>query len=270
MKITARVLALLAFAFPMMLHAAPEAVRLETTALNAVELDPFEPWPASIVISGVSEHAEKELYRGEFVASLYEAKPAVLDISVPFSIDEFVWVTSGELILTHVDGRSESFVAGDTLLVPKGWKGTWEMRGDYREFIVIETRANDASESWLKLLGLTVAGWFRDVPHVVPLTAEQPKEEAGTERMYEGELVTEVRSSRPTTAEISAPLPYDEFVWMLDGELVLTPKGGEAVSYGPGEGVVVPKGFVGTRETRGDYRELVIIETRAMNRVHGD
>ena len=60
----------------------------------------------------------------------------------------------------------------------------------------------------------------------------------------------------------------DEFVWMVSGELVLTPKGGEAVTYGLGEGVVVPKGFIGTWETRGNYRELIIIETKAMNRVH--
>ena len=43
----------------------------------------------------------------------------------------------------------------------------------------------------------------------------------------------------------------------------------EAVTYRAGEGVVVPKGFVGTWETRGDYRELIIAEDcRAMNRVH--
>lgn len=33
--------------------------------------------------------------------------------------------------------------------------------------------------------------------------------------------------------------------------------------------VVVPKGFIGTWETRGDYRELIIIETETMNREHG-
>jgi uncharacterized cupin superfamily protein len=266
--IAARMLALLVIVLPMPLHAAPETLRLETESLNAVELEAFEPWPDAFVISGVSEHAEKELYRGEFVASLYEAKPLVLDISIPYSIDEFVWVLDGELILTHVEGRSETFVAGDTLLVPRGWKGTWEMRGNFREFVVIETRAND-SENWLEMLGQTIASWFQDVPQVVPLKAEQPKEAAGTERLYEGQFVMEVRSSPPTTVEISAPHPHDEFVWVLAGELVLTPKGGEAVTYGPSEGVVVPKGFIGTREARSNYRGLIIIETEAMNRVHG-
>lgn len=288
--IAVRILALLAFVLPMTLHAAPKVVQLETAGLNAVELETVEPWPDAFIISGVSEHAEGELHRGEFVASLYEAKPLVLDINLPFNIDEFVWVTDGELILTHVDGRSESYVKGDTLLVPKGFKGTWEMRGNYREFVVIETRAND-SESWFKMIGLIVAGWFRDVPQIMPLPAEQlaraelqPVEPTvadlelvddpdgwkgvSSKRLYEGEFIMELYASPPRTVEISEPFPYDEFVWMVSGELVLTPKGGEAVTYGPGEGVVVPKGFIGTWETRGNYRELIIIETKAMNRVH--
>jgi hypothetical protein len=34
--------------------------------------------------------------------------------------------------------------------------------------------------------------------------------------------------------------------------------------------VLVPKGFLGTWETRGNYRELIIIEADAMERVHGE
>ena len=203
-------------------------------------------------------------------------------------------MTSGELILTPVDGRSESYVAGDTLLVPKGWKGTWEMRGNYREFVVIETRANDSLDGFWKNIGLIIAGWFRDTPHVVPLPAEefrraelepvQPTaadlkmtggdpeawKAVGTKRLYEGEFIVELYASPAAVVQIDDPFPYDELVWMLSGELVLTPKGGEAVTYGAGEGVVVPKGFVGTWETRGDYRELIIIETRARFLFFGD
>ena len=123
MKIAIHVVALLVAVLPTQLHAAPKVLQLNAESLNALELEAFEPWPDSFVISGVSEHAEKELYRGEFVVSLYEAKPVLLNINVPFTIDEFVWVLDGELTLTHVGGRSETCVAGDTLLVPKGFKG---------------------------------------------------------------------------------------------------------------------------------------------------
>jgi uncharacterized cupin superfamily protein len=291
MKIAIQVVTLLVAVLPTQLHAAPKVLQLNAEKLNALELEAFEPWPDSFVISGVSEHAEKELHRGEFVVSLYEAKPVLLDISVPFTIDEFVWVLDGELTLTHVGGRSETYVAGDTLLVPKGFKGTWEMRGNYRELVVIETRANDSGDSLFKMAGLMLVGLFRDAPEMLPLKAEQlnrvelqPVEPTaadlemvgdrdgwkavGTTRLYEGEIIVEVYASPPAVVEISAPFPYDEFVWMLDGELVLTPVDGQAVTYGPGDAVLVPKGFLGTWETRGNYRELIIIEADAMERVH--
>jgi uncharacterized cupin superfamily protein len=291
MKIAIQVVTLLVAVLPTQLHAAPKVLQLNAEKLNALELEAFEPWPDSFVISGVSEHAEKELHRGEFVVSLYEAKPVLLDISVPFTIDEFVWVLDGELTLTHVGGRSETYVAGDTLLVPKGFKGTWEMRGNYRELVVIETRANDSGDSLFKMAGLMLVGLFRDAPEMLPLKAEQlnrvelqPVEPTaadlemvgdrdgwkavGTTRLYEGEIIVEVYASPPAVVEISTPFPYDEFVWMLDGELVLTPVDGQAVTYGPGDAVLVPKGFLGTWETRGNYRELIIIEADAMERVH--
>ena len=238
-------------------------MQLNAERLNALELEAFEPWPDSFVISGVSEHAEKELHRGEFVVSLYEAKPVLLDINVPFTIDEFVWVLDGELTLTHAGGRSETYVAGDTLLVPKGFKGTWEMRGNYRELVVIETRANDSGDSLFKMAGLILAGLVpgRARDPAAEGRAAQPRRAAarrsprlpisswsgaiatawqavGTTRLYEGEIIVEVYASPPAVVEISTPFPYDEFVWMLDGELVLTPVDGQAVTYGPGDAVL--------------------------------
>ncbi len=53
---------------------------------------------------------------------------------------------SGKLILTGTDGISQEFVAGDSLVVPKGFAGTWQMLGNYRELIVIERNAYE--EAW--------------------------------------------------------------------------------------------------------------------------
>ena len=47
-------------------------------------------------------------------------------------------VLSGKLILTDADGQMQEFVAGDLLMVPKGFTGTWQMLGNYRELIVVE------------------------------------------------------------------------------------------------------------------------------------
>ena len=51
--------------------------------------------------------------------------------------DQFVVVLSGKSVLTDASGKSQSFVAGDYFVVPKGFSGTWESFGVYRELIVI-------------------------------------------------------------------------------------------------------------------------------------
>jgi uncharacterized cupin superfamily protein len=122
--IAVRMLALLVIVLPMTLHAAPEVVRLETAGLNAVELEAFEPWPDAFVISGVSEHAEKELHRGEFVMELYASPPTTVEISAPFPYDEFVWMLTGELVLTPKGGEAVTYGPGEGVVVSKGFIGT--------------------------------------------------------------------------------------------------------------------------------------------------
>ena len=41
-------------------------------------------------------------------------------------------------------------------------------------------------------------------------------------------------------------LEYDELMYVLDGGLVMTDQQGNTEKYGPGEGVVLPKGWTGT------------------------
>jgi hypothetical protein len=78
------------------------------------------------------------LYRGEeLVMEIYEDDPATFAVTDPFPFDEFVLVLSGKLILTDAGGQVHEFVAGDSLVVPKGFTGTWKMLGNYRELIAV-------------------------------------------------------------------------------------------------------------------------------------
>jgi hypothetical protein len=267
--------------------AAPGVLQLEAERLNAVELEKVKPFPNFVVAAGKSEHWEKVLHRGELIVMLYAAKPVLLKALVPFPYDEFVWVLDGELTLSHVGGRTETYVAGDTLLVPKGFKGTWENRGDYRELVVIETKAAESAEKLFKLAGSFFASLFRDAPEFLPLNAQQLKsaelqpleptpadpelsddleawQASSFTRVYGGEFVMEVYANKPGLLDISTPFPCDKFVWVLDGELTLTHVDGQPATYTAGDAVFVPKGFMGSWETRGNYRELAIIEAAAM------
>ena len=125
----------------------------ETKALTAVQLDPEklagvglpaeEPWVApEDLLEGSHDPRGEVLFTGEqLIVEVYQDNEATFAGGKPFVYDEFVLILSGKLILTNPDGVSQEYVAGDSLVVPKGYQGTWKMLGDYRELIVIERKA---------------------------------------------------------------------------------------------------------------------------------
>jgi uncharacterized cupin superfamily protein len=70
--------------------------------------------------------------------SIFESTPAKTDHRTrPTDFDEFVYVLSGKLILTEPNGTKHDYVPGQGLVLPYGYRGTWEMQGNYRELVVL-------------------------------------------------------------------------------------------------------------------------------------
>ncbi len=119
----------------------PLPLRLEPTAISYAEMNTdMPPWPEEDILSGVSEHRYKTLYSGDIDVSIYEAKPMKLRLR-DYPIDEYVLVVSGKLILTTDGGSPQHFEVGESVMVPKGFTGTWEMQGNFREMVVIINKA---------------------------------------------------------------------------------------------------------------------------------
>ena len=125
----------------MQAQAAPEIVPLHLEAMKKEALDSIPPFPEDELLRGEQENWTKIIYQGEVVVALYESTPARIAVNKPFPYDEFVTVLEGELILTHIDGKKQTFKAGDSFLVPKGFLGTWDMTKHFREMVVVETKA---------------------------------------------------------------------------------------------------------------------------------
>ena len=119
-------------------------IRLDVDKINGKGLTPLEaPWPKRSLVSGVESHRFDSLFAGQLMVSIYEGDDGLLKLeNYPF--DEFVHVLHGRAILTADGGKPQTFKAGDTFVVPKGFTGTWEMQDDFRELIVIEKEANAA------------------------------------------------------------------------------------------------------------------------------
>ncbi len=126
---------------------APAPVRLDAEKLAGLGLEEFEPFPKEIVLSGRSKHSYHTFFSGEeVVVEVYEAEPAKLKIDEPWPYDEFIYVLSGKLVLTDSTGEVTQYVAGESLVVPKGFVGIWEMQGNFRELVVIEKKAYERAE----------------------------------------------------------------------------------------------------------------------------
>jgi len=83
--------------------------------------------------------------------------------------------------------------------------------------------------------------------------------------LFNGDISVELYESKDELIKL-VKQPYDEFVYVVRGEAVLTPQGGKSMRFKVGDFFIVPKGFTGTWETLHDYRELIVIETTSVAR----
>jgi uncharacterized cupin superfamily protein len=119
--------------------------RMNPDKIAGLGLEKEEPFiPTDDILEGAHKPRGDVLFRGdELVIEVYEDEPATFAITQPFPYDEFVMVVSGKLILTDATDRVQEFVAGESVVVPKGFTGVWKMEGNYRELIAIERTAYD-------------------------------------------------------------------------------------------------------------------------------
>jgi hypothetical protein len=102
--------------------------------LNAIPPDAFK----DILEAGELKMRVATLFSGkEMRVSIFECTPAKTNHRKrPTDVDEFVYVLSGKLILTEPNGTRHEYHPGDSVVLPVGYMGTWEMQGNYRELAV--------------------------------------------------------------------------------------------------------------------------------------
>jgi uncharacterized cupin superfamily protein len=255
---------------------------LNTEDLREMALESIPPWPDEMVLSGTNQHWQKVLHEGEFVVALYEAMPAVIDISEPYPYDEYVRVLEGSVVLTSSEGERQSYEAGDAFLVPVGWTGTWEMPARFRELIIIDREGWEAVESMISTVFGAVAESPTGQTSVLPLLTDPlkitpleelppwPQEvvlsganEHGQKVLHSGNVVAALYGAEAARLSVSEPFPYDEYVLVLAGEVTLTSDGGHSKTFGTGDSFLVPKGWTGIWDMPGQYLEKIVVEAAA-------
>jgi uncharacterized cupin superfamily protein len=118
----------------------PAPVRLDRDKIAGLELTAIPPDAyQEILVAGELNMRVATLFEGEELrVSIFESTPAKTDHRTrPTDTDEFVYVLSGKLILTEPNGTRHEYLPGDSLVLPIGYTGTWEMQGNYRELVVL-------------------------------------------------------------------------------------------------------------------------------------
>jgi uncharacterized cupin superfamily protein len=118
----------------------PAPVRLDADKIAGLGLTAIPPDAyQEILVAGELNMRVATLFEGEELrVSIFESTPAKTDHRTrPTDIDEFVYVLSGKLILTEPNGTRHEYLPGDSLVLPIGYTGTWEMQGNYRELVVL-------------------------------------------------------------------------------------------------------------------------------------
>jgi uncharacterized cupin superfamily protein len=247
----------------------PSPVRMDTDRMAGLGLTPVpNAGFIDILIDGTLEFEVASLFSGEELrASIFASTPATTDHrNRPLEYDEFVLVLNGKLILTEQNGNRQAFRPGELAILPKGYTGTWEMQGDYRELAVVPAVPGEITElggSPVRLDPDLLAGLdLTPIPNdgFVDILVEGELEfTVGDLFVGENFRAVVVESTPAKTDHRNRPLEYDEFVLVLNGGLVLTEQNGRVQEFRPGDALVVPKGYTGTWEQLGTYRELALI-----------
>ena len=139
-------------------------------------------------------------------------------------------------------------------------------------FLLTLVAANTQSQAAPELIPLYPEGIKKEPLDKIPPFPEDERRGPQSNWMtvlHSGEVTVAVYESTPVLIEIKEPFPYDEYVHVLEGEVTLTDLDGNENTFKAGENFLVPKGFLGTWNMTSHYREMVVVETKAMAKAEG-
>ncbi len=75
---------------------------------------------------------------------------------------------------------------------------------------------------------------------------------------HHNELFVGAYQAEPATLLLE-DYPYDEFMYVLSGKIIISDNNGSSEEFSPGQALVLKKGFSGTFEMQGPLRKIAIM-----------
>lgn len=117
-----------------------KCVRLPTSGAIS-GLEPTDYIPPETLQSGDPQERGLSFYAdqtGQFDSGVWECEPNKHVIeSAPY--DEFVYLLQGRIDVIDDEGNAETYNAGDSFVMPRGCKCTWDVKEPVRKLYVVLT-----------------------------------------------------------------------------------------------------------------------------------
>lgn len=215
------------------------AAEAADTPMSIIRLSPTGP--AGVGLSGDEKSREHVYYTSaeddQVQAGVWEAPPYT---SGPHNTkySEFMYLLEGSVTLVDVDGREETFRAGDAVLVPRGTEFTWKQTERVRKYWVIFDRSDVAPATKTTFLriepdgpaGKGLVGEGRTKYHTYYETTDE-KQSVG------------VWETKPHTSADFHQTKYAELMVFLKGSVSLIEKNGREEKFEAGDVALLPKGI---------------------------
>lgn len=114
-------------------------LKLTPDGTDSLKLEPCSVVPPEAVIDGSPQEQGAvvlESKDGKMVIGIWESTPYA-EAFDDYPGDEFCQVLSGKVTLTDDAGNSKTFEAGDSYVLPKGFKGTFRVVETMRKYYAL-------------------------------------------------------------------------------------------------------------------------------------
>ena len=166
---------------------------------------------------------------------------------------EIFFVLDGHGMLGDSDGAKHYFGPGDTVIIPKGHSGRWDVHTPIHKIWAVNAH-EQIEEDQSMPIRVRVDGYHTFAPHLLTPNAggfdpvyASDSESIAYKTFYDiGPTSVGVWTAQPSSIEVSTPLQRSSWFHMLEGALyVHDVSTGSSQRCVPGDTVMLPAGFTG-------------------------
>ena len=223
---------------------------IDESSIESLRSMPYEQYDSGY---GLWDSADIELFVSKdenFSIGLWKSKVGSEEIDTPYPYNVFFLIKSGEIRTKTKEGDTNRFVSGEGFLIPKGWMGTFEISKDVETIYFYDGLVETINDSTRKIYEDAALNYSAEYIMRTMAKKEFNEGENGLKTKEEQTFNNADESFsmgiwESTQANIPSDWPYDEFMYVIQGQILMTDEHGNTYEINPGEGIIVPTGWKG-------------------------